>query len=253
LRILLVEDNATNQQVASRLLAQYGHSVTIAGDGAEALALLDREPVDLVLMDMQMPVLDGLSATRRLRARGDAVGRLPVIAMSANTFPEDVARCREAGMDAHVPKPFDPDQLIATIAAVLAGREAAPSPAVAAPAAATAPLFDADRIRRLGYRLDPEAVRELIVEFLGQQAAALAALGPDDAVASEALARLAHTVKGSAASLGLARLAALGTEMSNRARAGDRAAALALRQEMTAVIAACDAGLDAQFAVSTGA
>jgi signal transduction histidine kinase/CheY-like chemotaxis protein/HPt (histidine-containing phosphotransfer) domain-containing protein len=254
LRILLVEDNSTNQQVASRLLAQYGHRVTIAGDGAEALALLDREPVDLVLMDMQMPVLDGLSATRRLRARGDAIGRLPVIAMSANTFPEDVARCREAGMDAHVPKPFDPDQLVATIAAVLAGRDAAPPPPPAPDeATAVAPLFDGDRIRRLQARLDRDAVRELIVEFLAQQGAALAALGSDDDVGIEPLARLAHTVKGSAASLGLARLAALGAEMSDRARAGDRAGALAIRHEMSSAIAACDAALDRQFAVSAEA
>ena len=256
LRILLVEDNATNQQVASRLLAQYGHSVVIAGDGAEALDLLDRERVDLVLMDMQMPVLDGLSATRRLRARGDAVARLPVIAMSANTFPEDVARCREAGMDAHVPKPFDPDQLIATIAAVLAGREAASPPGPAGPTApepAAAPLFDTARIRRLGERLDPQAVRELVVEFLDQQTAALAALGHDDDAGIEALARLGHTVKGSAASLGLARLAALGAEMSAHARRGDRTAALAVRHQMAGAVTACAAALDDQFAGLAGA
>ena len=159
-------------------------------------------------------------------------------------------------MDAHVPKPFDPDQLIATIAAVLAGREAASPPGPAGPTApepAAAPLFDTARIRRLGERLDPQAVRELVVEFLDQQTAALAALGHDDDAGIEALARLGHTVKGSAASLGLARLAALGAEMSAHARRGDRTAALAVRHQMAGAITACAAALDDQFAGLAGA
>jgi len=119
LRVLIAEDNQVNQVVFQAMLAQAGTVCRIVGNGQEALDALASEAVDLVLMDVQMPVLDGLSAVRALRAREAAVPgsrRLPVIAMTANTEPQDVAACMAAGMDDFLPKPFGMAQLTAVLA-----------------------------------------------------------------------------------------------------------------------------------------
>jgi len=113
-RILLVEDTPVNQKIGERLLARYGCVVTIAADGLQALAAVEREDYDLVLMDMQMPLLDGVEATRRLRAREKSLGlpRQPIVAMTANAMAEDRASCLEAGMDDFIAKPFRADEMI---------------------------------------------------------------------------------------------------------------------------------------------
>ena len=115
LSILLVEDNAFNQLVARELLEDAGALVTVAGDGAEALARLTERPIDCVLMDVQMPVMDGYEATRHIRS-DPRFADLKVIAMTANAGIEDQARCFAAGMDEFLTKPAQPDTLVATIA-----------------------------------------------------------------------------------------------------------------------------------------
>ncbi len=114
LRILLVEDDAINQEVACELLRSVGHSVDVAANGQQALERAAQHAYDLVLMDVQMPVMDGLDATRRLR-RMPEYARTPILAMTANAFHEDRARCMEAGMDDFIAKPVDPDRMFATI------------------------------------------------------------------------------------------------------------------------------------------
>jgi signal transduction histidine kinase/CheY-like chemotaxis protein/streptogramin lyase len=116
LRILLAEDNAVNQNLAVRLLERRGHSVLVANDGQQALTLAEQEPVDLILMDMQMPNLDGLQATAAIRASvEERVRRLPIIAMTANAMKGDRERCLAAGMDGYISKPVQPAELFATI------------------------------------------------------------------------------------------------------------------------------------------
>jgi PAS domain S-box-containing protein len=112
--VLLAEDNPVNQEVASALLEQAGLAVTIAADGQEAVALAQRLGPDLILMDMQMPRMDGLAATRAIRAlpQGRAV---PIVAMTANAFDSALRQCREAGMDDHISKPVEPAALYATL------------------------------------------------------------------------------------------------------------------------------------------
>ncbi len=121
LRILLAEDNAVNQHLARRLLEKRGHWVAVAADGRQALDALDREPFDLVLMDVQMPVMDGFEATAALRARESETGRhLPVIALTAHAMKGDHERCLKAGMDGYVTKPIKAQTLFAAIEAALA-------------------------------------------------------------------------------------------------------------------------------------
>ncbi|HSV27953.1 MAG TPA: response regulator, partial [Candidatus Omnitrophota bacterium] len=124
LRVLLAEDNPVNQKVARILLERQGHTVTLAVNGAEALRMAAAEEFDVVLMDMQMPEMDGLEATRRIRALDGPSAGVPIVALTANAMKGDDERCLAAGMDAHVPKPIRPEQLFATIARAL-GRGAA--------------------------------------------------------------------------------------------------------------------------------
>jgi len=113
IRALVVEDNAVNRELITTLLTPFGIEVDTACDGAEAVEAAGRGRYDVILMDMQMPVMDGLTATRRIRALADReVAGTPIIAMTANVLPEQVARCREAGMDDHLGKPINLPQLL---------------------------------------------------------------------------------------------------------------------------------------------
>ena len=125
-RILLVEDNVLNQEVAAGLLEDIGATVSIANHGGEALELLRTARFDCVLMDMQMPVMDGLQATRLIR-ENPLLAALPVLAMTANARGEDRARCLEAGMNDFLTKPVMPDRLYAALAKWLMPGAAAPT------------------------------------------------------------------------------------------------------------------------------
>jgi signal transduction histidine kinase/CheY-like chemotaxis protein len=110
-RILLVEDYELNQVVANAMLAQDGHEVVIVANGAEALEIVQEQSFDLVLMDMQMPIMGGIEATRRIRDLETPVRDIPIVALSANVMVEEIASCREAGMNDHLAKPIDCDLL----------------------------------------------------------------------------------------------------------------------------------------------
>jgi len=107
----VVEDNAVNCMVAQAMLERLGMTVLLAGDGAQAVAAVQAHPVDLVLMDCQMPVMDGYEATRRIRAADHPSARLPIIALTAHALAEDRQRCEAAGMDDYLPKPVTADAL----------------------------------------------------------------------------------------------------------------------------------------------
>ena len=123
LAILLVEDNKLNQLVNSRLLQELGHSVTIAANGQEALTVMRQQPADVVLMDAEMPILDGFEAAARLRAgaAGEAGRRVPIIALTAHNSERDRRRAHEAGMNGFLSKPFSGGELSETLTAAYAG------------------------------------------------------------------------------------------------------------------------------------
>ena len=118
LRLLVAEDNPVNQKLIRILLEKRGHLVRLTGNGAEALAALEREPFDLLLLDIEMPVMNGLETCRRIRAREEQTGgHLPIVAMTAHVLSGDRERCTEAGMDGYVSKPIQPQEFDAAIEA----------------------------------------------------------------------------------------------------------------------------------------
>jgi PAS domain S-box-containing protein len=208
-QILVVEDNPVNQRVAQRFLEKLGVEVTLAGNGAEALERIAKTDYAAVLMDCQMPVMDGFTATRRIReleqARG-AARRLPIIALTANVMSEDRALCLAAGMDAHLGKPIDAAQLANCLERFL-------------DRATLAPAVDAQALHAL-IDGDLEFARELIATFIhsGAQnlAEIVAALAKRD---YETIARRAHALKSASANLHARELAATAARLESAIRA----------------------------------
>jgi two-component system, sensor histidine kinase len=131
LRILIAEDDATNRLVVSKMLREFDAETTVVTDGAQAVQAASEADYDLVLMDVQMPVMDGHAATRAIRAGG--LRSLPIIALTANAFPEDAKLCREAGMSDFLAKPLRKQTLVDAMLRALGSAEAAPSLVPAVP------------------------------------------------------------------------------------------------------------------------
>jgi two-component system sensor histidine kinase/response regulator len=206
-RILLVEDNELNQEVASEILRRAGCEVTLAMDGAEAVRKIQEASYDLVVMDVQMPVMDGLAATREIR-KLPRFASLPVIAMTANAMREDRERCLAAGMDDYIMKPVDPDAMLDTLRRhySLGGRRALPEHRAAPPAAdfEMPPIPGVDTRGGLRRVVGNKALYvDLLTRYsLGQRGAAgkiREALDLGDLALAE---RLAHTLKGASGNIG---------------------------------------------------
>ncbi|MBX9632250.1 MAG: PAS domain S-box protein [Burkholderiales bacterium] len=224
LNVLLVEDNAVNRKVAVRLLENLGHRVALASNGEEALAAIAAQRPDVVLMDVQMPVMGGIEATSRLRAleRASGARHLPVIALTAGALAADRDKCLSAGMDDYLTKPFD----FATVRALLERVAAQIGVEEAAHRTATLPHVFIPETALNAMAGDRELLEEVIdvarVELPRQMEALRSALATSDAVAAR---RHAHTLKGTADTVG-ARLAREAANVVERAAAdGDLAAA----------------------------
>jgi CheY-like chemotaxis protein/HPt (histidine-containing phosphotransfer) domain-containing protein len=211
LRILLAEDNAMNQKVALRLLEQLGYRADVANNGLEAIAALERQPYDVVLMDVQMPELDGLDATRRICEQWPEDTRPHIIAMTANALPEDREACFAAGMNDYVAKPIRAEELVAALKRAR-------------------PRGNANG----GLELDPAALGSLRDlggdEFLGEVIDAFLADAPDLMATlrrslaeqvTEELRRAAHTLKSNGATLGAEEFAELCRALEQRAKDGE--------------------------------
>lgn len=226
LQVLLADDNAVNQQLALALLKKMGYRADVATNGAEVLEALARRPYDVVLMDVEMPVMDGLEASRRINQEWPAGQRPRIIAMTANAMQGDREACLAAGMDDYLSKPIRREEL----AAALARSEAR---AVSADDAATADEVDdpgsvdlAELEAAVG---DPSFVRELISTFLNDAPDLLGELRSSlEQRDFEELRRAAHTLKANGRTFGATGLAALSEELELSAQRGKLADAVEL-------------------------
>jgi CheY-like chemotaxis protein len=210
LNILLVEDKEINRQVARELLESAGHRVTAAVDGREAVDRVEGADFDLVLMDVQMPVMDGYEAARRIR-RDLGRADLPIIAMTANALAGDREKALDAGMNDHVPKPIDPDRLMAALIRWApedrkAGLSAAPRVSIESTKLPELPGLDVRTgLARTGGRM--EAYLSILRRFRDQHAEAAGEIrSAMDQGDWETVRRLAHTLKGVAGNIGADRL-----------------------------------------------
>jgi PAS domain S-box-containing protein len=228
LRILVAEDNAVNQRVAVKQLQKLGYAADAVADGREAVEALERIPYDLVLMDCQMPDMDGYAATAEIRRREKRGRRTPIVAMTANALEGDRESCIAAGMDDYVPKPVREAELAAVLGRWLGDGEEAIDAAVI------------DGLRELddgGDGLLHEVIDLFLEETPPRLDAIAAAVGAGD---TESLWRAAHALRSGAANLGAIRVVRLCDMLEKRGRAGlhDGAAELAaeLRQAAEAAL-----------------
>jgi CheY-like chemotaxis protein len=243
LRVLVVEDNSINQKVTLGYLEKAGHRVDVASNGVEAVSAVRAFPYDLVLMDMQMPEMDGLSATRAIRALGDERSKVVIIGLTANVMEVDREACLGAGMDDYLPKPVERRSLLERVARwgvvrprtlppacrdsrTPQGRSAPPAMRSAPPPQPIQmdPLLMQDLVQSLGH----EETRELLCSFrdsLRELADELPTLGRED------LRSRAHRLAGSAGALGFepVSLAAKSVDQTLR-EANDPASAIASLQ-----------------------
>jgi two-component system, sensor histidine kinase and response regulator len=247
LEVLIAEDNPVNQQVLLRQAQRLGLNAQAVGNGQEVLDALTGRSVDVVLMDCQMPVMDGYTATRRIREleAGAQGGHLPIVAVTANAMREDFERCRESGMDDFVAKPVTLAALANAIErAVNASRGVSEQPAAPEQGAAADGAVDREALASLQDDLGgPDALLRIVRLFLEQldpQAGQIeaAAKGGEH----ETLARNAHRMRSSAATLGATALADTLTALEIAAQDGDAAACDALAATFAAeVVSARDA------------
>jgi PAS domain S-box-containing protein len=221
-RVLLVEDNAINQRVACRFLERLGCEVQVVGDGAQAIEAFQRGTFGFILMDMQMPVMDGLEATRHIRELEAGRRRTPIVALTANAMMGTLERCLEAGMDDYLTKPLDISRLEDVLERFMGNPTDRDQKAPAgAPRVASADVSVRARLMEIAGD-DVEFIAELIGAFLTGGEETLAELR--DAVANgdvSAIGRAAHKIKGASANLHVDGLAELTLELETRAKNGD--------------------------------
>jgi CheY-like chemotaxis protein/HPt (histidine-containing phosphotransfer) domain-containing protein len=236
-RVLVVEDNVVNQKVASLMLRRLGCTVLMASDGEEALSILSRGDIDLVLMDCQMPVMNGFQATREIRLlRDEVLSSVPIVAMTANAMPGDRERCLEAGMNDYLSKPVQSKDLARMVERWTREAEAA----APRPLTTETDMRDdgddrvldpemIDALRALGGEDDPGLFKELVELFLQDTPQRIgeivAALESDDA---QRLERAAHALKSSSANLGAMALSELCRELEAAGKHADLARAQTL-------------------------
>jgi CheY-like chemotaxis protein/HPt (histidine-containing phosphotransfer) domain-containing protein len=228
-RVLLVEDNEINQHVARELLEDAGLAVDVADHGAMGVHMARQRPYDLVFMDMQMPVMDGVAATRALR-QIERLQQLPIVAMTANATDADQRKCLEAGMNDFLAKPVHPHELLRVVLRWLKAGAAAPEAAKAPAGAPTLPTQVPGLDTELGLKL-LAGKQALYVSVLGRFAAgqrdavqrARQALSAGDAAGAQ---RTLHSLKGSAGNIGAVPLQHLAAEAEEALRSGAQGPAL---------------------------
>jgi signal transduction histidine kinase/DNA-binding response OmpR family regulator/HPt (histidine-containing phosphotransfer) domain-containing protein len=253
-RILIAEDNVINQQIATTILTDAGYRIDLANDGREAIEAVARQPYDLVLMDLQMPMVDGLQAAREIRKMAGAAGRIPIVALTANAMLGDREACLAAGMNDYVSKPFERRALLATLAQWIPGGGAArPEPARDAPSSPSDGWLDTGHLDRLAGMMPGPRFAMIVDSYLASIGPQLAefrmlAAGAD----FSGLARACHVLKGTSGNLGTRELQRLSGELELAARAEDERAVGRLLLELDAAAGPSAEALGAYLAARPG-
>jgi len=210
LRILLAEDNSVNQKVADKMLARLGYRIDIVGNGAEALDAIRRQPYDVILMDLHMPVLDGLEASQAIQRLGPRAERPYIVALTASALEEERRRCFAAGMDDYVSKPVAMERLVAALRrAVDHHGNSVPRPS---------PGIDPSALGVLERDVGPAAVRDVVDSYLRDAPERIAALRAGLAACdSRSVVREAHTLKSSSATVGATAISVIAAELEESA------------------------------------
>ena len=219
LRVLVAEDNRVNARLACLLLESFGCTYTVAANGREAVDAFRRQPFDAILMDCQMPIMDGHAATRKIRQLERQCGtHCKIIAMTASALPEERERCIASGMDDYLTKPFDTDTLEALLADLVHPVPAATAPAAPQPAPENA---TAAALNRLASQLGSQEARQIAAIWLEEAPGRLSrlqqALGQSDWAAA---GREAHALRGASALFGMSAVAENSTALEAAARSG---------------------------------
>ncbi|HSV21898.1 MAG TPA: ATP-binding protein, partial [Xanthobacteraceae bacterium] len=242
LRILLAEDSTTNQLVVSRLLQEFKVIITVASNGHEAVKQAASGTFDVIFMDMRMPEMDGLEATRTIRALGGALADLPIIALTANAFAEDVNACRAAGMSDFVAKPIRKNILVEKLAAAVSAHLRPPkqakeiaieSPCPGAPARGTlaivppaavaiidvAPIFNYSALKEFVQEIGADGARATFDVFFTETSARLKLLQGLSSVSDrDSIETEAHTVKGASGTFSLVQVSELAEKLEHSAQ-----------------------------------
>ena len=222
-RILVVDDSPTNLMVAAGFLQGAGFAVDTLDNGAAAIAAIRKIPYDAVLMDVSMPVMDGIAATMEIRALGGRFRSIPIIAMTAHVLGRDRAACMEAGMNDYMAKPVRKDVLLSVVRRWV-GQSGPAAPAASPapdPAAAEGALIDPDTLALLAADLDAETFAKLLQTFLSEtESRILRMQAAAESGDRDSLAREAHSLKSSAATFGAARLSRLAAAIERAAVSG---------------------------------
>jgi len=221
LRVLIAEDDRTNQLVVTKMLQEFEAEIRLVEDGVQAVEALEEAKYDIVLMDLRMPNMDGLAATKAIRAHGGQYAVLPIIALTANAFPEDVTQCREAGMSDFLAKPLRKPALVAAILRALRGgakafalpvadRIASGSPQLQIKGPVTSQHPGRRALQQLSDEIGHDQVQQMIELFVSETARRAGEMqrfaeGDD----REAISLEAHSIKGGARLLGLPEIADL--------------------------------------------
>jgi two-component system, sensor histidine kinase and response regulator len=246
--VLVVEDNLVNQQVTRRFLERLGCEVDIAEHGQRAVEFCARERYDLVLMDVQMPIMDGLAATREIRAQEDAGQRVPIIALTASAMTDELERCLASGMDGLLTKPLEPERLGETLARHGLGGEGGATLASLPPMRPVPPAIDLARLRTL-VGDDTAFVQELCRTFLASSGRIVEelrrALGRDDRAL---LVTLAHKLRGGSGSVCAQRIGDLAAVLERSAPARPATELAEFVEQIGAALQECAGFIEAQVA-----
>jgi polar amino acid transport system substrate-binding protein len=233
LHLLLAEDNEVNQQVALGLLERLGHRVDIVSNGAEAVAAAETARYDLILMDCQMPQLDGYGATQEIRRRENGGRRVPIVAMTASAMKGDRDRCLAAGMDDYLTKPIHRERLAEVFAQWTGHAEPAPAPPITTNGTHSGPRpLDPDRLQEISGG-DSEKLQRYLGMFTSGSQTILAEL--DAAITArveEEAWKVAHKLKGSCATIGAEEMMTLSLSLEGVVRGGKWAEAEHLHGEL---------------------